>query len=450
MTSSLKLIIIVLEISMFCLISNTKAENHYVDSEALGNNDGKSWSTAWTSVNSINWNQINPGDTIFISGGTDSTVYYEILSISSDGTSDKAIAILSSTETDHNGKVIFDGKMKKAYGVIIESHDYIIVKGLHIRNYAKSGQIRIRYSTGALIEDNDIYVTGHGGIYISGCTNVIIKNNRITTPNFTAAQTDGIYSQLNKNNIYEGNQIIIINQNIFPHCDAIQMYVDSDITVRNNYIEQSNDKKYNAQGIYATNCYGTIECYNNIVFGVNTENALLTVANFSEGNANLISYHNTLIGGGWGTLHLKDAPNSIIKNNILVNDKQNGWLVKLEGSIADPNQLDFNLYFAPNSSIIATQSNIGKNWSEWKNMGFESNGINEDPLFKDLTNHDLSLSNDSPPIDSGVYINARYDKDKNGITRPKGNGYDMGALEFISDTLPPNPPQNVHVSNGQN
>ena len=62
------------------------ASNYYVDKTASGNNNGTSWFNAWQSLSAINWNSIQPGDVIYISGGTDSTVYYETFEIEASGT----------------------------------------------------------------------------------------------------------------------------------------------------------------------------------------------------------------------------------------------------------------------------------------------------------------------------------------------------------------------------
>jgi predicted outer membrane repeat protein len=56
--------------------------------------------------------------------------------------------------------------------------------------------------------------------------------------------------------------------------------------------------------------------------------------------------------------------------------------------------------------------------------------LNVDPLFRDLQNSDLSIRSVSPVIDAGTSTGAPS-TDINGIARPQGPGYDMGAYEFI-------------------
>ena len=58
----------------------------YVDRDAPTTvRDGRSWATAWTTTDSVwgggqgvNWKIIQPGDTVYISGGTDSTRYRKV------------------------------------------------------------------------------------------------------------------------------------------------------------------------------------------------------------------------------------------------------------------------------------------------------------------------------------------------------------------------------------
>jgi parallel beta-helix repeat protein len=403
---------------------------YYVDLDASGLNNGTSWVDAWSSFGSIDWGVIQGGDTLYISGGTSSKTYSEMLDVNASGVEGNPIIITSGIDAGHKGEVILDGQLSWSYGIRVERQTFVIVRGLTVGNYTDSGQIRVRYSSDVIVEGNKIHVTGHGGVYLHDNDNVIVRNNFITTPSNIDAQTDGIYSQLNVGNIYEGNYIVISNDETTGHDDAIQMYRDTDITIRNNYLEQSNSKQSNAQGIYATNSYGTIEAYNNIVYGPNTKNCLLTLAIYDEGNAQLIAYHNTLIGGGWGVVYVKDAPNSIVQNNIMVTFQDNGWLFRLDGTLTASQNVDYNLYYAPNSGITSTMDGTGLSWEDWQTSGYEPHGFNTDPLLVDIVFHNFNLSEGSQAIDAGKTIPS-VPTDFIGRQRPQGTGYDIGAYEYV-------------------
>lgn len=44
--------------------------NHYVDNAVSSSGNGSSWSQAWMSFSVIDWDIVEPGDTIYISGGS--------------------------------------------------------------------------------------------------------------------------------------------------------------------------------------------------------------------------------------------------------------------------------------------------------------------------------------------------------------------------------------------
>src|SRR5574338_1113696 len=47
----------------------------YIDRDATGSKNGTSWANDWNRFEQISWASISAGDTIYVSGGTDSTTY---------------------------------------------------------------------------------------------------------------------------------------------------------------------------------------------------------------------------------------------------------------------------------------------------------------------------------------------------------------------------------------
>jgi hypothetical protein len=62
-----------------------------------------------------------------------------------------------------------------------------------------------------------------------------------------------------------------------------------------------------------------------------------------------------------------------------------------------------------------------------------SNPITTDPQFLSIENHDFHLLETSPAIDTGTTeVSSIVTKDYDGILRPQGHSYDIGAYEYIS------------------
>ena len=72
----------------------------------------------------------------------------------------------------------------------------------------------------------------------------------------------------------------------------------------------------------------------------------------------------------------------------------------------------------------------GQTWSEWQGAGFDAHGLNADPEVQDLAGRDFRLTQGSPAVDAGLALGAPYDVDVDGVSRPQGAGWDLGAHEL--------------------
>ncbi len=106
------------------------ASSWYVDKTATGDNSGSSWSNAWRSFTDIQWDQLQPGDVIFISGGQNSKTYFETLVVPVLGTKDNPITIRVGQDTGHNGQVIIDGEQVRQNNISFTSGaGHVIIDG---------------------------------------------------------------------------------------------------------------------------------------------------------------------------------------------------------------------------------------------------------------------------------------------------------------------------------
>ncbi len=183
------------------------------------NSDGQSWDTAWTELNQIGWEQIQPGDTIWLDGGPDGLVYTSTLTLGQSGTADQPIRIAVSDEEGRHGRVtIFGGREtplphcgQMDYvpptsnvldgGIFANNQSWVIIDGrrwggIHIHGFARAGvwltpdsaHLTVRYAQiydNGRTRDTDTAVTGwipdEPGVRLAGANHtferVIIHDN---------------------------------------------------------------------------------------------------------------------------------------------------------------------------------------------------------------------------------------------------------------------------------
>lgn len=241
---------------------------YYVDNTATGANNGTSWTNAWKSLSSIVWSSIKPGDVIYISGGTNSKIYYDMLIPQCQGTAAKRITILpgkyAPNPSGHSGRVIIDGGGgARIAGVYFDDYSagsprYITVKGLELREATGGVNFNIDDTTlpiaiGIILDSLTIYdwYDLAGVMALGNTDSLIVRNCSLVTFLNDGYQTDcfqfnGTSTQYPRRTFIHDNFIDNRNQDPQAHNDAIQSVLADGFVIYNNII--INDSVYSPEG----------------------------------------------------------------------------------------------------------------------------------------------------------------------------------------------------------
>jgi len=126
------------------------------------------------------------------------------------------------------------------------------------------------------------------------------------------------------------------------------------------------------------------------------------------------AYHNTFYDIAYHGAGFRDGATGIVRNNIFMNVESSYWA-------ADGGQVtgDGNLMMGSSGPDPVGAHDL----------------VDVDPLFVNAAGNDFHLTAGSPAIDRGE---ARPDvaADHDGVARPQGAGWDIGAYEFCAGTCP--------------
>jgi hypothetical protein len=414
--------------------------------------------------------QLSPGDTLHVRSGT----YYERVDMRHSGTAGNYITIRAYTG-EHpliDGTGVYNNVYP--YGMLdIRNVSYVIIDGIHVR---MSNNALILVDTCSYIEINNCYtdLSYASGIGVWWSDNIKVNGNDVKNSHYISIPAGGHEEsisiagttnfEVNYNEVYrdgahpaqfgdlgidckQGSRFGIVHHNYVHDYDSDSgtggIYIDAwdrltgDIDVYDNYINNS------AVGIDISSEQGgtceNVRVYNNIIYNTNANGIHLQKRPppYDYGiRRNIEIYNNTIYklkyNGGAGIYITADhISNIIIRNNIVYTTfgKWNGLIVAGSTSLLPYIKCDHNIGYGPTecSADYPSCRELIENPAGYPDI---FGNIYGDPLFTSLVTPDFHLLDGSPAINTGTTI-ALVTDDYDGVARPQGAAYDMGALEHI-------------------
>ena len=387
----------------------------------LGNNtDGRSWQTAWSELNQVDWSLIQPGDTVLIDGGANGMTYTTMMAPTASGTAAEPITIRVADEPGRNGQaIIFGGRSTPLpycdqtnyqyqtegvldFGIYLENVSWLIIDGGKWSGIALHGTNRygiyLQETTSRItlrnmeIYDNG-YATDNGGNWSSGGKGINLRGNQhlferllIHDNGQDAIQSNGANVRditIRESWFYNARQHPTVNQsyNWCTHTDALQIHnggIVEDITIEDTVL---------GPGFTNTLLLGDT--------AVDVNNVTLRDVLVLKGNDNNVSAHSSATP----SVHSWTLQNVTIYGSDLTFN-----LLTYKGSditITDSLLVGGRIYI-PNTVPVLNGN------CQWQTTG-EDIGTEIDPLFTNavpdaFSGGDYTLRSDSPCLGKGARI----------------------------------------------
>jgi hypothetical protein len=458
----LSLFIVFISLSGYCA-------TYYVSNTGSDSNSGLTTSLAWKTLAKVNATGFKPGDLILFKSGE---TFVGQLNIPTSGIAGNPITfgkygtgvnpVINANYANNaciltNGRsyVTIDGidcKNGKTYGIGASSSPgtNITVKNLTVSNIGNTNAESIGiYQQGGYLTVDHCTVTriAQAGIIFGGSRNAITNNNVSYTNLYSTAWGAGInglgsYTDVSYNTVDNCGGVgefgkthgmylhLDINSHIH-HNTVTNSTTGSGIKVlgsgnyHHNKISGSSHAGISA-GMNGANENGTVNIYYNIFTG-NRE--AISETNQGTGSYSLNIYNNTcyqnnstLADNYYSEISINDnvSTSLVIKNNILYGAGRYTFAINTAQTHAIINN---NCIYQPSGNLIY-YAGSAKTWTNWKALGFDTNGINANPLLESPKTN-FQLQSTSPAINKGVSVGLTTDYNGDPIVGLP----DMGAFE---------------------
>jgi parallel beta-helix repeat protein len=308
---------------------------------------------------------------------------------------------------------------------------------LHLASFSGPNNYQINYQIwdGVVFEGSNTTATpgvgGPGGIILNGVTHIRVQNSEVR--HFRYGSGIGFSRTQGMSEYHEFINLKIYDNGTLDCCD-------------------SGTVDHGIYGSAANSLYDKLDVYGNGAFGMQLYSHDGGVDNNVVRNSRFHGNGVALKSGGGG-LHVGSGNNNQAYNNLAYNNADTGIST---GSGAGSTKIYNNtIYNNGNGGVVVSSASnaeiqnniIYANGSAYGNLAdfgsgtIVSNNLTTDPLFVDAGAANFHLQSGSPAIDKGTKLSI-VTSDFDGIARPQGSGYDVGACEFGQRIAPsiPAPP----------
>jgi len=380
--ASYRLHMVVLGWALLTLTTVAEAATYYVATTGSDGNPGTLTAPFRTLGQGVS--VLRPGDTLYVRAGT-YTASSQLQSIPSG--SSWAVPVTIAAYPGETPVLVAESDWQVIW--LDTGTSYIVIDGFMMDATGGWDGIKIEKDTHHIrIQNSEIKYAPCNGILVSGneheFINVKVHENGMSCPGGELGLHHGIYA---------GTQRTLIERSEFYRNGGwgVHVYhtfggVDGNI-VRNNRI-YDNGQSGRGPGMILSSGNGNI-AYNNILWG-NRRGGI----QIDYGVTNAQVYNNTVYGNdGFGGVYIGQySSGADVRNNIVHN----------------------------NSGGVLTDDGVNTTLS---------NNLTTNPHVINAVAGDFRLQADSPAIDAGLVLPA-VPTDIEGISRPQGSGYDLGAYEF--------------------
>lgn len=471
----------------------------YAVSKGGNDNNNGSFTSPFATVPHCK-NTMNPGDVCYIENGVTATAlddFDSTLQLQNGGTAGNPIALVA-----YPGATAILGSSSVSYGMRVPNVNitvnYVTVAGLFFNsseiglNVAGNSNPAVPSVGWRVVANNFQCPTANGE---NGCfttnevANIKFFGNETTNTGVVSAgkQQHAVYFSSDTNHVEAAWNYIHDNRS----CRAMQFHSSPlngggandptghnqfDLSVHDNLIHDDPCDGINFATVDPSQ--GRVEAYNNVIYhvgigpspgdGDSGDYSCIYMAYITNtgaaGGGTVELYNNTLSDcGPFSASYLNNGAfvlnggNTSLKANIRNN---------IVYQIAASNQMNDNEPFGNGAGSTPTDGGWTSTYVSGSNNllfstagasipSFLTGSISSNPLFLDLSLKNFHLTSSSPAKDAGITINSSntYNNyvpwngnpmDADGVMRPQGSAYDIGAYEFFTGSdQRPNPPTNL-------